>query len=347
MKNGFLTLSAITLALSTSAIYANDASVIPEQKPGYAISLTGLYLEPSASNLVYALYTNPLPTPAPNWEQRVVNPAYSPAFDLGLQYNLKNNRENVRFDWLHFKSNDKATAWSGDHTTVGPIYYFGPTEQFLLNTAANSTVKFHIENGNLVFGHLIDLSNHIQIEPFFGVSAVYLKQTIDNTYTGADPILGPYSHEVNTQSEFIGFGPRIGFDASYFITNRFAIIGNFAGDLLSGEIKYNTDFTSFGSSVGNTVATKTSMANQNTNRIVPEMDAKIALLYKFPVQSNSEVTLQAGYLYSVYFNGVTEVLPSSLVPTAWEAGSVAIITQSQQQSNVDLRGPFVSVSWKF
>ena len=92
----------------------------------------------------------------------------------------------------------------------------------------------------------------------------------------------------------------------------------------------------------------TSMANQTLHRIVPEMDTKIAMLYKVPLkQSNSELTVQAGYMYSVYFNAVNEVLPTELVPGAWEGGTVAIINQTQQQSDVGLDGPFVSFAWKF
>ncbi len=353
MKYGLLKLSALTLSLGCSAVYASDtASVIPLQKSGLALNITGLYLKPSANNLEYAVHTTPLPLPAPNWQQKIVNPSYSAAFDLGLQYNLINGRENVKLDWLHFTSKDAASASSSPNTSVGPPFYYGPAEQFLLNTSANSTVKFNVDNGNLVFGHLIDLANNIQVEPFIGLSAVYLKEDITNNYQGTDPVYGPYTHAVYGKSTFTGFGPRIGFDGSYFITNHFAITGSIAGDLLAGVLKYSTDFTSWTSYTGgslphNNTPANTSMANQNLNRIVPKMDAKLAMLYKTPLESGSELTLQAGYMYAVYFNTINQVLPTTLVPGSWEAGSVAIINQSQQQSNVDLRGPFISVAWKF
>ncbi len=353
MKHGLLKLSAITLVLGYSVAHAdNAASVIPLQKPGFSVSITGLYLEPSASNLGYAVFTNPLPLPAPNWKQRIVNPGYSASFDLGLQYNFINGSENAKFDWLHFASKDSAAAGSTPYTSVGPAFYYGPAQQFIQDTSANSTVKFNIDNGNLIFGHLINLTNNLQVEPFIGLSAIYLKEKTSNNYQGTDPVYGLYTHAVYGKSTFTGFGPRIGFDGSYFITNHFAITGSIAGDLLAGVLKYSTDFTSWtaytaGSLPHNTTPANTSMANQNLNRIVPEMDAKLAMLYTVPFASGSELTLQAGYMYSVYFNAITQVLPSTLVPGSWEAGSVAIVNQSQQQSNVDLTGPFISASWKF
>lgn len=353
MKYGLLKLSTITLILGCAAVHAsNAASVIPTQQPGFALSITGLYLQPSASNLGYAVFTTPLPLPAPNWQQKIVNPSYSGAFDLGLQYNLINGKENVKLNWLHFTSKDFAAASSTPQTSVGPSFYYGPAEQFLLNTGANSTVKFNIDNGSLVFGHLINLTDNIQVEPFIGVSAAYLKENITNNYWGTDPVYGSYTHAVYENSTFTGFGPRIGVDGSYFITNRFAITGDIAGDLLAGTLNYSTDFTSWtaytGDSIHNSTPANTSMANQNLYRIVPEVDAKIAMLYKVSFDKlGSELTLQAGYMYATYFNAINQVLPNTLVPDSWEAGSVAIVNQSQQQSNIDLKGPFVSVSWKF
>lgn len=352
MKYGLLKLSAITLAFGCSTVQACDVSVIPVQKSGYAISITGLYLQPNASNLLYAIHTTPLPLQAPNWEQKVVDPSYSGAFDLGLQYNFCNNVENVQFDWLHLNSKDSASANSTSETSVGPSFYYGPAEQFILNTSANSTVKFNIDNVNAIFGHLINLSNHIQIEPFVGLSAAYLKEDINDYYQGSDPVFGPYSHSVYVKSTFTGIGPRVGFDGSYFLTNRFAFTGDIAANLLAGVLKYSTGFTSFtsytgGSTPHNNTPTNTSMANQNIQRVVPEMDAKIAMLYKTSFDNSTELTIQAGYLFAVYFNAIHQVLPTTLVPGAWEDGTVAIINQSQLDSNIDLNGPFVSFSLTF
>jgi len=353
MRNGFLKLSAISIILACSTIQASHAlSAAPTLKPGLSASLTGLYLEPSASNLGYAVYTTPLPLPAPNWEQKIVNPHYTGAFDLGLQYNFMNGYDQIKFDWLYFDSKNQASASSLPNTSVGPPYYYGPAQQFILNTGANSTVKFNINDGHFVFGHLINLTDHIQLEPFIGLDVAYLKEDITNNYFGTDPVYGPYTHAVYGNSKFIGLGPRLGLDVNYFITKNFAIAAEIAGDLLAGSINYSTDFTSWtaynGDSIHNSTPANTSMANQNQYRIIPEADVKLAALYKISFErSNSELTLQAGYLYTVYFNAIQQVLPSTLVPGSWEAGSVAIINQTQQQSNIDLRGPFISASWTF
>jgi hypothetical protein len=354
MKNGFLKFTVISAIFFSTIAQARDTSQIaPVFTPGFTASLTALYLQPSASNLEYAVYTTQLPLPAPNWEQRIVNPHYTPAFDLGLQYNFPSGRDQVKFDWLYFSSKDQASAGSLPNTSVGPAYYYGPAEQFLLNTSANSTVKFNVYDSSLVFGHVINLTDHVQFEPFIGFDLAYLRQDITNNYFGSDPVYGPYSHAVYGKSKFVGIGPRLGLDSSYFITNHFAITGQIAGDLLAGSVDYSTDFTSGTSYTGgvlphNNVPARTSMAHQNQYRIVPELDIKLAALYKISFErSHSELVLQAGYSYAVYFNAIQQVLPNTLVPGSWEAGSVAIINQTEKQSNIDLRGPFVSASWTF
>lgn len=353
MKNGILKLSAISLLLGCSITYADNAtSTIPLLKPGFTVSITGLYLEPSASNLGYAIYTTPLPLPAPNWQQKIVNPGYSPAVDLGLQYNLLNGREQLKLDVFYFGSKDQASAGAGTNTSMGPPYYYGPAQQFILNTSANSTVRFNVGDGSLVFGHVINLTNNIQVEPFVGLSLAYLKEGITNNYYGTDPVYGRYTHTVYGNSKFIGIGPRLGFDSNYFVTNRFAINAEVGGNLLAGTVDYNTSFTSWtaytADAIHNSTPANTAMANQSQYRVVPEVGAKIAAVYHIPyAKSGSELTLQLGYMYAVYFNAIQQVLPGTLVSGSWEAGSVAIVNQNQQQSNIDLRGPFINVSWKF
>jgi hypothetical protein len=354
MKNGFFKLATLTVLLGSSLAQAQSTvnSVIPLQKPGLSLSITGLYLQPSASNLGYSIFTTPLPLPAPNWKQKVVNPGYTGAVDVGLQYNLFSNSDNVKLDWFYLSSKDSASATSVPNTSVGPAYYYGPAEQFLLNTSASSTAKFNVNGGSMVMAHLFNVTNHVQIEPFVGLNVTYLKEDITNNYLGTDPVFGAYRHTVYGKSELIGAGPRLGFDARYYVTNQFAIVAGLAGDFLAGNIKYQTNFNSVtaytGDSIHNSTPVDTSMANENLTRAVPVLGTKLGLEYKVPMNAaSSELSLQAGYDYSVYFNAIHQVLPSTLVPGAWESGTVAIINQVQQQSNFNLQGLYFKAAYKF
>jgi hypothetical protein len=349
MKNGLVKLAVISLMFGSSLAHS---SAIPAQKPGFTLNFTAFYLQPSADNLTYGIYTTPLPLPAPNWQQKMVNPGYTGAFDLGVQYNLPSENDNVKLDWFYFDSKDSASGGSSTNTSIGPVYYYGPTQQFILNTRADSTVKFNVDGGNLVAGHLFNLTNRIQFEPFAGLAVSYLKEDITSNFYGTDPVYGPYRHTVNGKSSFIGAGPRLGFDAKFLVTDHFSILTEIAGDILVGTLNYRTNFNSVtaytADAIHNSKPVDTSMANQDLTRAIPMLGTKIGLQYQLPLNnSKSEFTFQAGYMYAAYFNAINQVRPGTLVPGAWEAGSVAIVTQVQQQSKLDLKGPYLSMSWKF
>ena len=343
MKRLCLRLSVIgLLATSLSNVYA----AIPAAKTGLSLSLTGLYLQPNASNLTYAVYTQPLPITIPNWTQVTVKPSYSGAFDLGFQYNLVDAMNHVNFDWLHLRTSDSDShpiVGTGD--SIAPPYYFGPLAQALNGSSASSKVKFSVDNGNLIMGRLINLGNYIQIDPFAGLQFAYLKQDITSTYLGTGSDGNPYSITSNNTSKFNGVGPRLGIGATYFVIERFGISAKIGGALLVGSMDTNTNFNSFGA--GNHTLVNTTLANQSQNRVVPEADSKLEVNYTAPLKNGSSVAFALGYLFGVYFDGINQVVPGSLVPSAFNGGVIAIETSQHEQSNLSLNGPYATVIFKF
>lgn len=348
-KRTFLLGCLTIFSIAVCAGEAMDSSIIPAQTPGLGASITGLYLQPNANNLEYAVYTTPLPTPAPNWYQKSVKPDYAGAFALGLQYNFADVTNQVQLDWLHFNHSDSANfSVTEPNTSVGPPYYFGPAEQFLLNTTARSVVKFNIDQVNLVFDHLIKLMDNIQLEPFLGVSSAYLKEDITNNYTGSDPVWGPYTHRVHTDSSFTGFGPRLGLDVSYFVNRHFGVNAEIASSLFAGRLASSTNFTSWSGYIAegiprNNTPANTTLSNKRQTVIVPEIDGKVGLFYTTNLNKNSILTIQAGYMFQDYINSIYQVQPSTLVPGAWEAGTVAIISQAHNQSDLSMNGPYIKL----
>lgn len=336
-------------SISVCAGGATDSSMIPARTPGLGASITGLYLQPNANNLEYAVYTVPLPLPAPNWYQQLVKPDYAGAFALGLHYNFADLTHQMKLDWLHFDHSDSASFSATEpNTSVGAPYYYGPAEQFLLNTTANSAVKFNVDQVNLVFGHLVKRFDNIQLEPFVGVSAAYLKEDITNNYAGSDPVFGPYTHRVHTESSLKGFGPRLGLDVSYFVNRHFGVNAEMASSLFIGRLASSTNFTSWtGYTAGdlprNNTPANTTLSNKHQTVVVPEIDGKLGLFYTTSLKNNSALTIQAGYMFKDYLNSIYQVLPSSLVPGAWEGGTVAIVSQAHNQSDLSMNGPYVKL----
>lgn len=338
-----------SLILPVCAANANNAT----PASNFSLSITGLYLQPNANNLQYAVFTTPLPAPSPNWYQKSVNPDYDGSFDLGLQYDIAGGPNQIALDWLHFDSkNTAASAVTEPHTSVGPSYYFGPAEQFLLNTSANSSVKFNVNQINLVFGHDFTIANNFKIKPIIGIGSGILKENIANNYNGADPVYGPYAHTMYVNSKFAGAGPRLGLDGQFFVLKHFGIDASMAGTVLLGKLATSTNFTSWTGYTGGTLPhnnspADTTLSNLNQTKIVPEVESKVGVFYMLTRQSGSTVSLHAGYMFSDYVNAISQVTPSTLVPGAWEAGTVAIISQAQNTSDLSLNGPYLKLAWQF
>lgn len=343
-------LCGFSVAVHAGEGAGHPVSATPDQTPRFGVSIAGLYIQPSANNLEYAVYTTPLPFPAPNWYQQSVKPDYTAAFTLGLEYNLASQVDQFKLDWLHFQGTDSANfSATQPNTSVGPAYYFGPAQQFLLNTKADSTVKFNIDNVSLVFGHFIHPNDPIQLEFLLGASVAHLKEDIANDYSGSDPVLGPYTHRVHTDSSLTGFGPRLEVDGHYYVNNHFGVNAEIGSSLLVASLFSSTNFTSWTANTDgptNSTPANTTLSNQRQTAVVSELDGKIGLFYTTKFNQGSTLTFQLGYMFQDYINSIYQVLPSSLVPEAWEGGSVAIISQTQRQSDLSLNGPYLKLVYR-
>ena len=336
-----------SLSVTFGAVQAS--SNIPVTDPGFGFSLTGLYLQPDASNLEYAVYTQPVPVSTPNWEQKNISTGYHPAFDLGLEYTLATGVDQVKLDWLHLDSSDKSSGSASGDASIAPWYYFGPPAQAMRGTYASGKAEFDVDNANLVFDHLLNIGRYLQLEPFAGLNAAYLKQDMTDKYTGTHQATGgdyePYSITSYYTSKFVGAGPRIGLDATAYVFHHFGILAEMGASLLLGSMKSDTSFDSYGD--GNTTTAHTKLADQSLMRIVPELDSRLGLTYEFDFHSGSSLELEAGYKFAVYFNGINQVFPTALVPDAFQNGVIAIESSEQNQSNLDLNGPYLKLAYRF
>ena len=77
------------------------------------------------------------------------------------------------------------------------------------------------------------------------LSEAHLKEDIANNYIGRDPVFGPYTHRVHTDSSLTGFGPRLEVDGRYYVNNHFGVNAGIGSSLLVGSLSSSTNFTSW------------------------------------------------------------------------------------------------------
>lgn len=337
-----------TVCVTTTLLLITEIApaTVPTTPSGFGFTIEGLYLQPSSNNLNYAVSTEPLPVPAPSWTQNYINPDYQAAFRMGLQYTLANSVDQIKIDWLYVNTADNASVSAGGTTSVTPPYYFGPGAQALRGTSAKSNVIFNINDVSVSIDHLIEIGHYILLDPFVGLNSAFLTQKISSSYIGTDSLGANYSIDAFNKSQYMSAGPRLGLNAVGYIGSHFGILASMAASLLVGTVETDTNFLSYGA--GNSTAVKTNLANENQTLVVPEFESRLGLLYTIPLRQNKSVFIfQAGYLFMTYLNGINQVFPTALVPDAFNQGTVAISTSTQQPSNLNLNGPYFNVTVTF
>jgi hypothetical protein len=248
---------------------------------------------------------------------------------------------------LHFNSSDSASVSASGSTSIAPPYYFGPNAQGeIIGSRATSSVKFNVDNVNLLFSHAFPKGHYAQFSAYAGLGSAYLKQAITNTYSGdqdANDDPNPFTNTVYNTSKYIGIGPKLGIAATGLLTNEFSIVAELASTLMVGSMKSKTNFKTQG--LDNPTPAHTALSDISQIKIVPEIASNIALSYHKAFKKGSYLTTQLGYMYRLYVDGINQVVPSELVPNQFRNGVIALISSTQVQSNLDLSGPYIKVSW--
>lgn len=319
-----LTLALATLGLTTSlGVFASTPTgvqpfqvTVPDIKAGFDFTLTGLYLQPTASDS-QLFYTRTYSDGA--FTDHSVEPDYSPAFGLGIGYAFKNSGNDMRLNWTHLNSSDDANVNASGSFGVGT-----PLD------ATSGNVKFKYDAVDLDFGQYLNIGTRLQTRWFAGARFAQITQDQTSTFaivTGTTPP----SNVQQATSKFTGIGPRLGVDGNYYLGNNMGFVTQLAASLLVGNTESNT-----------VVTNSYSIDNPSQSRVVPALDGKLGFDYSKAIHNGGRFTLEAGYQISEYFNALDRT-SNSTPPILLSSPYVPSGTTS---SNVGFQGPYLSVKYK-
>src|SRR3990167_5625890 len=114
-KINFITLSVLTgFTVTSFATSTNNINTTPSPS-NVDISVAALWLAPSANNLNYAILNKALPLLQPSWNEQQLDPAFSPAFQIGLSYAFPNSDEkDIALSWLHLNTGTTSATVTAD-----------------------------------------------------------------------------------------------------------------------------------------------------------------------------------------------------------------------------------------
>lgn len=315
---------------------------IPNLPSGFEFSVTGDWLQPTASNVYYGILTTPLPLPTPNWRSKAIDPSYSFGYALAARYMFACTGNDVGLSWDHLYTTDSDSFHAIGSQFVAPFYEVGPNGGAIRQ--AHGKVKFKFDVINLDAGQFVNLGQHVRLHLFGGLSGAYLKQELTTVFQDNLPTF-VVKHE--DDSRYLGIGPRFGLDTTYYVGCGFGVTGEAAGSMLIGTLKTNTSFTSSSPQLLalGIVSNHQAISADDTTQVVPGFDAKLGLNYTHQFCANTILRVEAGYRAATYFNAINQFNPSTVVQ-AIELGTVAVATMAQTQSNFGVNGPYLTVSIK-
>lgn len=359
-KRPLALLSTLGLVICSSAVYAHPAPAadnlfrvyIPDLRPGFEISLTGLALKPGANNLNYVIYNKELPVQSPTWTEKEIKPGYGGAFNLGLRYVFPEGKD-ISLNWTHLNTSSSTSVSAPNiQYFLGPDYEIGPDGLTIRDAYGKARFKYDVIN--LDAGQYINVGTHVQMRFFGGLSNTYLREKVTAIYSGNTfgDFAGPFSTEQIVSANFTGIGPRVGIQTSY-LTDFYGIgvTGEAAVSALIGYTQAKTEY--FSSSVEleddfDQDVNYQFIQDKRVTQVIPAIDAKLGLFYNYAMSNCMQLKLEGGYQAAVYVNAINQYLPGSLVSgEPLQSGGIFVATMSHTQSNYSVQGPYLTAALQF
>ena len=342
-----LMMEATSLASAASVVMKDnflDKDGLVATKPQFEFTAGALFLQPTGSNLDYAVLGFPLPVNSPHWDVATVFPGYSTGFYLGGRYILRNAVNDLQLNWAHLSTNDADAVHAGANQFTTPIFQSGPSVGQTINPAsqnAYANVKFNYDIINLDAGQMVGYGYNTQLRFFAGLSGGQLKETFTTSFQDNAKT---FNISYTNKSQFTGVGPLFGVDTLYKLPYSIGVTGTLSASALIGSLNPSTTYAYTSPQVSG--INYQSIAPRNTTQLVPGLHGKLGLNHAHLFDNGSIWTIEAGYEYANYFNAIVAYNPLTVFGDV-TTGTIALSSLGKTVSNFAVNGPFVNLSVQF
>jgi hypothetical protein len=198
------------------------------------------------------------------------------------------------------------------------IYYYDDTtrgtDKLALGGTGERTITSSWIATNFELGQALHIgeANDIRLHGGVQYARIYSKSNFSQVINLANPIAGlpptgPISGIVD--DVFNGFGPRVGADLGYKLSDLWAgadgfhVYTNVAAGLLAGKNIYTA-------SISGATPAASGYAYRAVNTVIPEIDLKLGLDYTYTI-AQGNLTFDAGWLWVDYISAISYWTPGS------------------------------------
>lgn len=305
---------------------------VPKYAGGFRIGIEGLYLSPTlADNDYVSRQLTGVFNGAGDYKSHTVDFDYQWGYKVDLAYLFPGTGNDVTIAWtdIEFDNSDSQTLITG-----GPDVGFGiatitfiPVTGFNPDATANTTdmtvsARYDVDYQafDLELGQAMLFMDRVMMRFHAGIRYAELDTKLRINTVQEDPANAGNFFNLSQEgsSDWDGVGIRVGANGAWMIGSGFSLTGALSTSVLVGDAErsvssvYTDDFTP-----ANDV-TQTLKVDFD-NRVVPNVEARLGLNYKYVFTNQTELELEAGYQIANYFD-VDHKLTGALSSGASDVG---------------------------
>lgn len=358
-------LCGITLSILSTSTLADIAPAPADNNSNFHFS--ALFLQPGSNNLKYAVFVAGNQPYSQSWHNQIIDPGYSPAFEIGFNYGIPQSLYNASIDWLYLNTNDSSSKQASQSTDISTVQFVAPPYDvgpavFAIKRA-NSTVNYNFNSVLLNVGKIYDYNSNLQMRLFGGLNLLRLTQTIKTVFSdlaGSPPVATQayalpadpaFYFQTKNTSQYLGAGPDLGVNIQYKANNGLGVIGQFMGVLTAGSMNAKDNFTSASArlmALGNTTS-RQEISVPSSTEVVPGFNSKLGLFFDHSWRNSLNLSIEAGYRFAYYANAISGVSPATLVQPGvnvtipeFATGTMAINSTATTNSPFNFKGPYIN-----
>jgi major outer membrane protein len=326
-----------------------DREMISGPHQTFELYFSVLFLQPSASNLHYAVQAIPLSIDSPNWSVFDLHPRYYFGFDIGGKAMIDDTGIHIMLRWEHFRSSTSTLTQVSSQNMIGPFFEIGPDASTYKQ--AQGEVRFHVDEVSVALSKCIDFGERWSTNFFGGLNFASIQQSLFSYFSDAASNI---TRTIQTPIGFRGAGPQVGIDAAYSIFRQLFLVGKMQASLLVGRMQNHTTYVSTSpilALLGLPSPNNQSTSVQKRMQVVPALQENIGISYAFSTWGEQvAITVGAGYQAQVYLQALQSIDMGSQVddvPVGDATLGVFARTFQRNISNFALAGPYVTLSIEF
>jgi hypothetical protein len=169
-----------------------------------------------------------------------LNFKFDPGFKLGIDYFSQCSCWDLSIDWTHFHSKAKAFGSGIGTLSDSPQLIFVSSWDFglkdpIILEEARSRWTLDMDLVDLEIAKSFYIDQCLILRPFVGLRIGRIDQGYHVEGFGADDLGEPGTTKVKASCDFLGVGPRLGFDVDFKLGCGFSLFGEAAGSLVFGR----------------------------------------------------------------------------------------------------------------